>query len=66
MRKVSASFLSSKNVPEDLVKLNMTDVDYIHVDIMDGRFVKNKTMPFYEMKHISKYTSKRLEVHLMV
>ena len=64
--KVSASFLSSKNIPVDLRKLDNTDVDYIHVDIMDGKFVKNKTMPFSEMKNIYKYTSKRLEVHLMV
>ena len=64
--KISASFLSSKNIPEDLTKLNNTDVDYIHVDIMDGKFVPNKTMPFREMKHIYEYTSKRLDVHLMV
>lgn len=64
--KVSASFLSSKNPPVDLKKLNDTNVDYIHVDIMDGKFVKNKTMPFREMKHIYKYTDKRLDVHLMV
>ena len=64
--KVSASFLSSKNIPVDLAKLNDTDVDFIHVDIMDGKFVKNKTMPFREMKHIYEYTSKRLDVHLMV
>ena len=64
--KVSASFFSSKNIPKDLKKLNDTDVDYIHVDIMDGKFVKNKTMPFREMRHIYQYTSKRLDVHLMV
>ena len=64
--KVSASFLSSRDVVRDLIKLNETDVDYIHVDIMDGKFVKNKTMPFSEMKNIYKYTSKRLDVHLMV
>ena len=64
--KVSASFLSSKDIPKDLRKLNDTDVDYIHVDIMDGKFVPNKTMPFSEMKHIYEYTSKRLDVHLMV
>ncbi|MBE6157488.1 MAG: ribulose-phosphate 3-epimerase [Firmicutes bacterium] len=63
---VSASFLSSNNPPEDLKKLNETDVDYIHVDIMDGKFVKNKTMPFSEMKNIYKFTDKRLDVHLMV
>ena len=64
--KVSASFLSSKNPALDLSRLNETDVDYIHVDIMDGKFVSNKTMPFGEMKNIYKYTSKRLDVHLMV
>ena len=37
--KVSASFLTSKNIPETISKLNDTDVDYIHVDIMDGKFV---------------------------
>ena len=63
---VSASFLSSNNPPVDLKKLNETDVDFIHVDIMDGKFVKNKTMPFREMKNIYKFTDKRLDVHLMV
>lgn len=63
---VSTSFLSSKNIPKDLQKLNDTSTDYIHVDIMDGKFVKGKTMPFKEMRHIYKYTSKRLDVHLMV
>lgn len=64
--KVSASFLSSSNVPMDLKRLNETDVDYIHVDVMDGKFVPNKTMPFSEMKNIYKFTNKRLDVHLMV
>ncbi len=64
--KVCASFLSSKNPAIDLAKLDKTDIDYIHVDIMDGKFVSNKTMPFSEMKHIGRYTNKRLDVHLMV
>lgn len=64
--KISASFLSSKNAPKDLKLLDLTDVDYIHLDIMDGKFVSNKTMPFSQMKNIYKYTSKRLDVHLMV
>ena len=63
---VSASFLSSKDIPKFLTKLNDTDINYIHVDVMDGAYVKNKTMPFREMEHISDYTSKRLDVHLMV
>ncbi len=66
MKKIAATFLSSKHIAKDLVKLNVTDVDYIHVDFMDGKFVKNKTLPFKELKNIYRYTSKRLDVHLMV
>lgn len=63
---ISTSFLSSKNLVQDLRKLDQTDTDFIHMDVMDGKFVKNKTMPFKEMRNIYKYTSKRLDVHLMV
>ena len=63
---VSTSFLSSKNIPDDLRKLNKTDTDFIHVDVMDGKFVKNKSLPFSEMRNIYKFTDKRLDVHLMV
>lgn len=63
---ISASFLTSKDIPSTLTKLNNTDVDYIHVDVMDGKYVENKSLPFKEMKHIYKFTDKRLDVHLMV
>ena len=33
---------------------------------MDGKFVKNKTLSFSELKEIHRYTGKRLDVHLMV
>ena len=64
--KVSTTFLSSKDIPRDLRLLDKTDTDFIHVDVMDGKFVPNKTLPFSEMKHISEFTSKRLDIHLMV
>lgn len=63
---ISSSFLTSKNIPKDVKLLNETDTDFIHVDVMDGKFVKAKSLPFREMRHIYKYTSKRLDIHLMV
>ena len=57
--KISASFLGSKAIGKTLINLNVTDVDYIHVDVMDGKYVKNKTMPFSELVTIGKYTRKR-------
>ncbi|MEG1900604.1 MAG: ribulose-phosphate 3-epimerase [Bacilli bacterium] len=63
---ISVSYLSSFEIGKDLKKLNETDVDFIHVDVMDGKYVPAKTISFKEVKNIYKYTSKRLDVHLMV
>lgn len=63
---ISASFLTSKDIPKTLTELNGTDVDFIHVDVMDGKYVENKSLSFKEMRHIYKFTDKRLDVHLMV
>ena len=65
-KMIAASFLGSKNAAKVLTNLNVTDIDYIHVDVMDGKYVKNKTMPFSELSTITYYTRKRLDVHLMV
>ena len=64
--KISVSYLTSKDLENDLRKLNVTNADYIHVDVMDGKFVKNKSLPFKVIRNIHKYTNKRLDVHLMV
>ncbi|MBR3661395.1 MAG: ribulose-phosphate 3-epimerase [Bacilli bacterium] len=65
-KKIAASFLGAKNAGRALKTLNVTDIDYIHVDVMDGKYVKHKTMPFSELSTITYYTEKRLDVHLMV
>ena len=65
--KISASFLDIKE-PKDLEleKLNNLDVNYIHLDVMDGIFVENKTYSYEEFYNITKYTTKPKDIHLMV
>lgn len=63
--KVSASFLSCKDIYYGISLLDKTTCDYIHVDFIKGKFVKGKEIPFRKLKKISKFTSKRLDVHLM-
>ena len=65
--KVGVSILSSSIKAEDIVKkLDGSSADYIHVDIMDGKFVENKTWTYSEVKTIVRYSSLPLNVHLMV
>lgn len=65
--KVGVSILSSSIKAEDIVKkLDGSSADYIHVDIMDGKFVENKTWTYSDVKKIVSYSSLPLDVHLMV
>ncbi|MDD6271998.1 MAG: ribulose-phosphate 3-epimerase [bacterium] len=65
--KVSVSILSSSIKASDITKkLDMSLADYIHLDIMDGKFVENKTWTFSEVKKIISYSNLPLDVHLMV
>ena len=67
MVKVSTSILSIKNnLIDNIKKVNETDTDFIHYDIMDGNFVTNTSFSFDEIDSINKYVSKPLDVHLMV
>lgn len=64
--KLSASFLSIKdNFKENVVKLSQTTADFIHLDIMDGEFVKNQTWKAKDLEFL-KSIDKPLDIHLMV
>ena len=63
---VSASILSIKdNLKLSIKELSKTQIDFIHLDIMDGKFVSNTTYSIDDAKKIID-NSKKLDVHLMV
>ena len=64
---ISASFLSIKdNLKENIKVLDNTTIDMLHVDIMDGVFVPNKTWNIFTIKELLSDTKSRKDVHLMV
>lgn len=64
---ISVSLLSMR---DDLLyyinQLNKSNIDYIHLDLMDGLFVPNKSFSYDEIKLIVDNINKPLDVHLMV
>ncbi len=64
--KVSASILSATDRIICVKKLNRTNLDYFHIDVMDGEFVNNYQMPVKEILQLAQYTKKTLDIHLMV
>lgn len=67
MVKISASLLSARdNLEKTIEEINDLDIDYIHLDIMDGEFVPNTSFTYDEIKIIASSVNKPLDVHLMV
>ena len=65
--KISTSILSCDDRIKSVEKLNRTNTSYIHIDVMDGKFVLDKQ--FYsisEIKSINTISKYPLDVHLMV
>ena len=68
MIKISPSILSADfaKLGEQIERLNASDVEMVHIDVMDGSFVPNITFGAPVMKCIRKYTDKIFDVHLMI
>lgn len=64
--KISVSILNSKDKKETIKSLNNTNISYYHIDVMDGLFVSQKTLPSNEVIELSKISTKNLDVHLMM
>ena len=64
---ISVSLLSMREKLIDYIKeINKENIDYIHLDMMDGIFVPNKSYTYEEVKLIVNNINKPLDVHLMV
>jgi len=54
------------NLEKEVRSLEESGIDSFHIDIMDGRFVRNFAMSLNDLEYIAQTTSKPLDVHLMI
>lgn len=68
MAKVAPSILSAdfSKMGEEVENIVEAGADYIHLDVMDGKFVDNITFGFKMIKDLRKLTSAVFDVHLMI
>ncbi len=67
-KEISASIMCADltDLRPAIRELENANIEYIHIDIMDGTFVPNITLGFDLVNAIKKVTSIPLDVHMMV
>ena len=65
---VSLSLLAADfgNLEKDVLMVNKSQADWLHLDIMDGLFVPNISFGFPVIECVRKVAEKPLDVHLMI
>jgi ribulose-phosphate 3-epimerase len=65
---VAPSILSADfgRLAEEVRAVDVAEADWIHVDVMDGRFVPNLTIGPIVVEAVRKATAKPVDVHLMM
>ena len=54
------------NLQREIVMINESEADWIHVDVMDGVFVPNISMGIPVLEAVKRHATKPLDVHLMI
>ncbi len=67
-RKLAPSILSSNfaNLEKEIRSVEMGGADWIHCDVMDGKFVPNISFGIPVIKSVRKITKLPIDVHLMI
>ena len=65
---IAPSLLSAdfSRLGEEIMMLNESETDWVHVDLMDGTFVPNISIGFNVMESIKGMSSKFMDFHLMI
>lgn len=65
--KISPSLLAADflNLGSEIEKINASEADFLHLDVMDGVFVPNISFGFPVLKGVAKACKKPLDVHMM-
>ena len=68
MKKIAPSILSAdgSRLGEEIAAVEKAGADWIHIDVMDGRFVPNITMGPAIISALRKTTKLPFDVHLMI
>jgi ribulose-phosphate 3-epimerase len=68
MPVIAPSILASDfgNLEKEIVMINESQADWVHVDIMDGVFVPNISFGFPVLEAVKRVAQKPLDVHLMI
>src|SRR5213076_204013 len=68
MMKIAPSILSADfgRLAEEVRAVEAAGADYVHVDVMDGRFVPNLTIGPVVVEAVRRATKLPLDVHLMI